>query len=120
MKFAGYVGFWLKDVETKPGLFENKLIEKFYTGDVTRAYNKWADRDDSTNQELSLNNQISILADLFAQENWPSILYVRWNGKPWEVKTVGVSFPRLTLEIGGVWNGEPGQSSEAAGTSGVS
>ena len=106
MKFAGEVGFWIKNVETKPGIFEDQNVEKHYTGDVTRAYNKWSDRSESTTEELSTNNQISIVGDLFAQENWPSIKYVRWRGINWAVKTVGISFPRLTLELGGVWNGQ--------------
>ena len=106
MKFAGDVGFWIKNDETKPGIFTDHMVEKHYTGDVTRAYNKWGPRDDSTNDELSLNNQITILADLFAKENWPSIKYVKWNGFRWKVKTVGINFPRLTLEIGEVWKGD--------------
>lgn len=106
MKFAGDVGFWLTNVETKPGIWGNKMVEKHYTGDITRAYNKWDSRSDSTNDELSLNNQISILGDLFAQENWPSIKYVLWKGIKWKVKTVQINFPRLILEIGGVYNGQ--------------
>lgn len=109
MKFAGDVGFWLKNVETKPGIWGDKMVEKHYTGDVTRAYNKWDSRPDSlssTTDELNVNNQISILGDLFAQENWPSIKYVVWNGVPWKVKTVEIRFPRLILEIGGSWDGK--------------
>ncbi len=104
MKFAGYVGFWITSDETKPGIFEDHMVEKYYTGDVTRAYNKWDSRSEATTDKLSVNNQISILGDLFAQENWPSIKYVVWNNICWKVKTVKISFPRLTLEIGEVWN----------------
>ena len=106
MKFAGYVGFWITSDETKPGIFKDHMVEKYYTGDVTRAYNKWDARSESTTDELSLNNQVSIVADLFARENWPSIKYVIWNGIAWKVKTVGIDFPRLAIEIGGVWNGQ--------------
>lgn len=106
MKFAGYVGFWITSDETKPGIFKDHMVEKYYTGDVTRAYNKWDARSESTTDEFSLNNQVSIVADLFARENWPSIKYVIWNGIAWKVKTVGIDFPRLTIEIGGVWNGQ--------------
>lgn len=105
MKFSGDVGFWIKNVETKPGIHTDSMVVKHYIGDITRAYNKWDSRSDSTNDNLSLNNQISILGDLFAQENWPSIKYVVWGGKPWKVKTVGINFPRLTLEIGGPYDG---------------
>lgn len=106
MKFAGEVGFWVSDMETKPGIYTEKMIERHYTGDVTRAYHKWSERDDSTTDDLRLNNEISIVGDIFALENWGSIKYVVWNGVCWEVNTVGINPPRLVLEIGGVWDGE--------------
>lgn len=106
MKFAGEVGFWLTDVEVKPGIYTEQMIERHYTGDVTRAYHKWNERDNSTTDDLRLNNQISIVGDIFALENWGSIKYVLWNGVYWEVNTIGINPPRLVLEIGGVWSGE--------------
>lgn len=106
MKFAGEVGFWIADVETKPGIYTEKMIERHYTGDVNRAYHKWGERDSSTTDELRLNNEFSIVGDIFALENFGSIKYVLWNGVYWEVNTVGINPPRLVLEIGGVWNGE--------------
>lgn len=106
MKFAGKVGFWMENQEVKPGIYDNVMIERSYVGDVSRAYHKWEEKTDSTNDDLRLNNQISILADLYAQQNWGSIKYVLWNGVRWKVNTIGVSFPRITLEIGGTWYGE--------------
>lgn len=106
MKFAGKVGFWIDDAESRPGIYDGKMIERHYTGDVTRAYYKWSERDNSTTDDLRLNNQISIVGDIFALENWGSIKYVLWNGVCWKVNTIGVNPPRLVLEIGGVWNGK--------------
>ncbi len=106
MKFAGNVGFWLTADETKPGIFEDHMVEKYYTGDINRAFNKWGARSEATTDELSLNNQVSILGNLFAFEKWPSIKYVKWNNICWKVNTVEIRYPRLILEIGGVWNGE--------------
>lgn len=106
MKFAGKVGFWMENIETKPGIFGDKMIERPYTGDITRSYRKWNSQDSSTLEDLRLNNQISILSDLYALQNWQSIKYVLWNGAYWKVNTIEVSYPRLILEIGGVWNGQ--------------
>lgn len=106
MKFAGKVGFWVDDVEVKPGIHRSEMIERPYVGDVTRSYHKWEAQTMSTDDNLRLNNQITILADLYARQNWGSIKYVVWSGVRWKVNTIQVSFPRLTLEIGGVWNGE--------------
>ena len=105
MKFSGKIGFWLRNVEKKPGIFGDQIIEKEYTGDVNRSFQKWMPQEKSTLDTLRLNNRISILADLYAQQNWTSIKYVYWNGVPWEVNTIEVSTPRIFLEIGGLWNG---------------
>lgn len=106
MKFSGKVGFWEKDVETAPGVYRPQIVEKPYVGDITRNYRKFQTGENQQNKNLTVNNQISIVSDLYMQNNWTSIKYVLWNGVKWEVNTVEVGFPRLTLEIGGVWNGE--------------
>lgn len=105
MKFAGKIGFWMKNVEMKPGIFGDKMLERSYTGDISRNYQKWNTKESSTVDDLRLNNQISILSDLYAIQNWQSIKYVLWNGVRWKVNTIEISYPRLVLEIGGVWNG---------------
>lgn len=104
MKFYGKVGFWDGSVETKPGVYKSKIVEKSYSGDVN-----WANRHfqptENQNDDLKLNNQISILADLYSKQNFASIRYVVWNGVKWRVTNVEVNYPRLTLTIGGVYNG---------------
>lgn len=110
MKFAGKIGFWIKDVEVKPSVYRPAIIERPYTGDVLRNNRRFKETDQQ-NDDLVINNQISILADLYAYENWMSIKYVLWNGVKLKVKSVEVSYPRLTLEVGGVYNGK-----ETAGT----
>lgn len=105
MKFAGEIGFWVDDVETSPGVCQPSIEERHYTGNVTRHYRKW-NNSEYQNDNFSLNNQIEIVADLYMQQNWSSIKYVVWNGVKWKVTTVEVNYPRLVLEIGGVYNGE--------------
>lgn len=117
MKFAGKIGFWMENVEIKPGIFGDKMVERAYTGDVTRSYRKWNSQESSTLEDLRLNNQISILSDLYALQNWQSIKYVLWNGVYWKVNTVEVSSPRLILEIGGVWNGQTDEKTGATESS---
>lgn len=104
MKFYGIVGFWEEDVEVSPGVFKPGIIEKTYTGDVYRDSRKFQSSD-SQNDTFTVNNQISILGDFYAHENWPSIRYVIWKNIKWKVNSVEVNYPRLTLEIGGVYNG---------------
>lgn len=105
MKFSGVVGFWTGDKEVSPGVFKPDIKEVSYTGDVTRNYRQSQSVSNQVNDNLNVNNQISILSDLYIRENWPSIRYVVWNGVKWKVNTVEVGYPRLTLELGGVYNG---------------
>lgn len=106
MKFSGKVGFWLKDVETKPGVYESKILEKNYTGDIISNYRRFQPVDNQLNENLKLVNRLSIISDLYMQKNWPSVKYVLWNGVRWNVSSVDVnSYPRIILELGGVYNG---------------
>lgn len=105
MKFAGKIGFWLNDVEVSPGVFENKIVEKTYFGDVERNNRVWQQADQQ-NDQLKINNSISILSNLFAQKNLASIRYVIWNGAKLKVSSVSLDYPRIKLEIGGMYDGK--------------
>lgn len=104
MKFYGKVGFWAGDVEIATDVFQPNIVERVYSGEVTRNYRKFQNGQNQ-NDEFRLNNQITILSDLYAYTNWHSIRYVNWNGVNWKVTTVEVAYPRLVLELGGEWNG---------------
>ena len=107
MKFSGKVGFWIKDVEIKPGVFKPQIIEKNYTGDVLRNIRRFQSVENQQNENLAVNNKLSIISDLYLQQNWGSIKYVSWNGVNWQVSSVDIgSFPRIVLELGGVYNGK--------------
>lgn len=103
MKFFGKVGFWEGDVEVSTDIYKPNIIERSYTGDINRDNRKFQSSD-SQNGNFTINNQISILGDLYAHKNWPSIRYVVWKGVKWQVKNVEVNYPRLVLEIGDVYN----------------
>lgn len=107
MKFSGKVGFWLEDVEVKPGVFKPSIIVKNYTGDVIKNIRNFQQVENQQNENLKLNNRLSIISDLYMQNNWPSIKFVIWNGVAWKVSSIDVgSYPRVILELGGVYNGK--------------
>lgn len=111
MKFSGLIGFWLKDVERKPGVFKPKIVEKPYTGDVLRNIQRFQTVPDQQNSDLVLNNRLSIISDLYMQENWSSIKYVKWKGIKWKVASIDIgSYPRVVIDLGGVYNGEASTS----------
>lgn len=105
MKFVGKVGFWSNDIETAPGVYESKILEYPYTGDVLQD-NRRFQSDNNQNEIFHISNRISILSDLFMSENWASIKYVDWNNQKIKVTSVNVNYPRCILELGGIYNGE--------------
>lgn len=107
MKFSGKVGFWQKDVETKPGVYKSEIVEKSYTGDILRNARRFQAAENQQNENLRVTNRLSIISDLYMKQNWASIKYVSWNGVNWSVTSVDISsYPRVILDLGGVYNGK--------------
>lgn len=113
MKFSGIVGFWGEEIEVDPGVWQPEITERKYVGDVLRNNRSFQQRDQQ-NANLSINNQISILSDLYARQNWHSIRYVIWNGVKWSVDSIELDYPRLTLTLGGVKCGNEEKENETA------
>ena len=103
-KFYGAVGYAIP-VETRPGYWTDKVEERNYYGDVLRSMSQWAPSQDSTNDDLRINNQISVVADPYAYNHCHSIKYVRYMDAVWKVTNVDPQRPRLILTLGGVYNG---------------
>lgn len=102
-KWYGKIGYAVT-AETEPGIWEPSIIEKNYFGDMISDRRKRQNSGDS-NDNISLANVISILADPFAYQNCSNIAYVEIMGTKWKVLDIEVQYPRLTLTIGGVYNG---------------
>lgn len=104
-KFCGKIGY-AKEVEIKPGIWKSQIEEHQYIGDVIRNTSRWNSSSDSVNDDISINNQISIIADPFANQNFHTMKYVIYMGTKWKITNVEVQYPRLLLTIGGVYNGD--------------
>lgn len=102
-RFYGAVGYG-EQTETSPGIWEEKITERNYYGDVTRIYRRTVPGE-SVNDSLQIDNGISILADAYAYENFCNIRYVTWMGIKWAVSGVEVQQPRMILTLGGKYNG---------------
>lgn len=101
-KFFGKIGF-TKTEETAPGVYREATTERDYRGDVLRNTRKW-ENGEHLNDDLNVNNQISIVADAYANENFFAMRYISWMGAYWKITNVEVQRPRLILTIGGVYN----------------
>nr|DAK29753.1 MAG TPA: hypothetical protein [Caudoviricetes sp.]DAS12630.1 MAG TPA: hypothetical protein [Caudoviricetes sp.] len=102
-KFFGEIGF-ATQVETSPGIWEDQIVEKQYYGDVFRESRRFSTTDQVLDK-INLSNQISILADGYVVDNIQNLRYVRWLGGLWKISYVELKFPRLVLEMTGVYNG---------------
>lgn len=101
-KWYGKIGF-AETAEVKPGVWKEVITEKSYFGDLTRNTRKL--QTSQLNDDINIANEISIIADPFANENFHSMRYVVFMGAKWKVSSVEVQYPRLILTIGGVYNG---------------
>lgn len=104
-KFYGKIGYSIT-TEVRPGVYKSRIIERSYYGDVLRDTSRWSASPDSTNDDLNISNQISIVSDQFAYQNSRSIKYVEFMGAKWKVTNLEIRHPRLILTIGGVYNGK--------------
>lgn len=104
-KYYGKVGY-VVDVETTPGVWIQKPVERTYSGEVIRRSYSWQPVGSQLNDNVNISNQISIIGDPYAFQHFGLIRYVEWMGQMWKVTNVDFDYPRLTLSIGGVYNGE--------------
>lgn len=103
-KFFGAIGYAVTE-ETKPGVWKEQITERMYFGDLTRNTRKLQSTD-QLNDNINVANEVSIVADPFANENFRSMKYVEFMGAKWKITSVEVQYPRLILTVGGVYNGE--------------
>lgn len=103
-KFYKPIGFSERK-QVEPGVWEDVVTEHHYYGEVVRFNTNWRISSDSTNDDLNLDSQLSILANDFAYQNILSMKYIEFMGVKWKITKVEPRRPRLILTIGGVFNG---------------
>lgn len=103
-RFYGAVGY-ITEVETAVDVTTNKPVERMYKGELLRNSRR-LDNGQDVNDDISISNQVSILADPYANNHIHDMRYVKWRGTVWKVSSVDVEPPRLILSLGGVYNGE--------------
>lgn len=104
-KFYGKIGY-ADTVETfdGSGVWQDVITEYPYYGDLLKT-SRSLETNEKVNDDISIGNSISIVADKLASEHFFKMKYVVWAGVRWTVTKVDVLSPRLTLTLGGVYNG---------------
>ena len=112
-KWFGNIGYAV-DIEDPEGsgIYKKTWTIRQYQGDVIRNY-KRTDQGNDVNDGITISNELSILADPYAYENFHTMQYVEYMGARWKVIGVDAATrPRLVLTLGGVYNGETGPTDE--------
>ena len=101
-KFCGVIGYVITN-EIEPGVYVEEVIENEYYGDVIRNTRRLREAA-KVNDDINISNQISIVADPFANNNFHAMRYIMFMGTKWKIIEVEVQYPRLILSIGGLYN----------------
>lgn len=102
MKWYGQLGY--RDyVEVEPGIWEEVITEVNKYGDVLRNYSS-NQQGAKINDDISVSNQISIIADPELLKSFHKIIYITFGGAKWRVSTVDASqYPRLIVTLGSLY-----------------
>ena len=103
-KYYGVIGY-AETVETAPGVYEEQITERNYYGELVRNTRR-LQTSNQINDNINIANEISVIADPFATQNFHVMRYVEFMGAKWKITNVEVRYPRLILTIGGVYNGD--------------
>lgn len=103
-KWFGVIGF-AETEETVPGVWKEQITERSYYGEIIRNTRRLQSTD-QLNDDINIANEISIISDPFANQNFHSMRYVEFMGAKWKISNVEVRYPRLNLTLGGLYNGE--------------
>lgn len=101
-KFCGMIGYSIT-TETSPGVWEDKIVERKYYGDTLKRAYRWQSGE-GLNDNVTISNEISILADAFMKENLGLMKYIRFMGSAWEISHAEVEYPRIRITLGGLYN----------------
>ncbi len=107
MKYYGKIGF-VEHIEedpiNAPGVYIERITEREYSGDMPRMIGHSQPVAEKVSDDVKLNNQISILLDPYALDNFSNIRYVTFMNSKWEVSAVEVQYPRLLISFGGLYH----------------
>ncbi len=104
-KFYGEIGY-AEMKELSPGVWKEEITERSYYGELIRNTRR-LQASDHLNDNINVVNEISIVSDPFAVQNFHAMRYVKFMGTKWKITNVEVVlYPRLVLTVGGVYNGQ--------------
>ena len=101
-KFAGLVGYVTQE-ETTPGVWSPVEQTRMMKGDFYMESSRHQNGD-KVNNDIALNHRVSLVGDAYAFANYYAIRWVEIERVKWEVTSIEVKRPRLTVNIGGLYH----------------
>ena len=101
-KYYGAIGY-AETVEKRPGVWKERITERMYSGDLLKNTSRFQTAD-KLNDDINITNEISIVADPYANQNFHLMRYVEFMGTKWKISNVEVQYPRLILTLGDQYN----------------
>ena len=103
-KWFGKIGF-AESKNVGDGVWKQTIIEREYYGELIRNTKNIQTVSDKISDDINIANELNIVSDPYANQNFHSIKYVNFMSTNWKVKSVEVKYPKLILTLGGVYNG---------------
>lgn len=103
-KVYDVIGF-AQNIESPPdsGIYVEDIVEVSYPIEIIKNYGR-IDGSGQVNNNVTINNSFSIVADAYARANFHSIRYLKFNGVKWRIDSVDASSPpRLILAASSVY-----------------
>ena len=103
-KYSGMIGFG-RNTEVEPDIWRDVITERKYNGDIV-SDNRRFNFGDTLSGNITFTNQFSIVGDTYLFDHMPDIRYITWKGNRWTVSSADEHYPRVTISIGGLYNGQ--------------
>ena len=78
-KWCGKIGYDAGKVEVKPGIWKEQIVERQYFGDTYRN-TRLLQNSGNVNDNVNISNQISIVADPYANQHMYEMRYIEFQG----------------------------------------
>lgn len=103
-RWCGKIGF-AEQVQTAQSVWTEKITERTYRGDILRNTRRLQDSQEKISYNISISNQISVVADAYIRDHFIDMRWVEFMGVKWKATEVDASqAPRLIITLGELWN----------------
>ena len=106
-KYSGKIGY-IRTGETQPGVWGDLAPEeKSYTGDLIKDNRRFSANQTTPNDNLTINNTISIVSNKFMLDNLSFMRYLTLSStstSKWKITSVDIKHPRIIITLGGLYN----------------